>query len=71
MHGPINIKFILHTTWKNHVATKRKQLDLKPRGIYWLIGKDSPPVFGKQAPHLQNSAKTSVDVRNRTMGMCY
>jgi hypothetical protein len=29
-------------TWKNHVATKRKQLDLKTREIYWLIGKHSP-----------------------------
>jgi hypothetical protein len=29
-------------TWKNHVAMKRKQLDLKTRVIYWLIGKHSP-----------------------------
>jgi len=28
-------------TWKNHVATKRKQLDLKTREMYWLIGKHS------------------------------
>jgi len=30
-------------TWKNHVTTKRKQLDLKAREINWLIGKHSPP----------------------------
>ena len=53
----------------NHMAMKRKQLDLKIRETYWLIGKHSPPIVGKQASHLQNSAKTSVDVRNRTMGM--
>jgi len=28
-------------TWKNHVTTKRKQLDLKTREINWLIGKHS------------------------------
>jgi hypothetical protein len=28
-------------TWKKHVAMKRKQLDLKTREIYWLIGKHS------------------------------
>ena len=26
-------------TWKDHVKTNRKQLDLKTRQIYWLIGK--------------------------------
>jgi len=39
-------------TWKNHVATKRKLLDLKTREICWLIGKHSPPIAGKQASHL-------------------
>jgi len=29
-------------TWKDHVKTKRKQLYLKTREIYWLIGKHSP-----------------------------
>jgi len=29
-------------TWKNHVVTKSKQLDLKTREIYWLVGKHSP-----------------------------
>ena len=28
-------------TWKNHVTTKRKQLDLKTREINWLVGKHS------------------------------
>jgi hypothetical protein len=30
-----------------------------------------PPIVGKYAPHLQSSAKTSVDVRIRTMGLRY
>ena len=29
-------------TWKEHIAMKRKQLDLKTREIKWLIGKNSP-----------------------------
>jgi hypothetical protein len=28
-------------TWRKHVTTKRKQLDLKLRNLYWLIGRKS------------------------------
>ena len=28
-------------TWKNHIWTKRKQLNLKPRKLYWLLGNQS------------------------------
>jgi len=38
----LGFHFDKRLTWKNHVATKRKQLDLKTREIYWLIGKHSP-----------------------------
>jgi hypothetical protein len=38
----LGIHFDKRLTWKNHVATKRKQLDLKTREIYWLVGKHSP-----------------------------
>jgi len=34
-------RFDKRLTWKTHVAKKRKQLDLKTREIYWLIGKHS------------------------------
>jgi len=37
----LRLHFDKRLTWKNHVATKRKQLDLKTREIYWLIGKHS------------------------------
>jgi hypothetical protein len=37
----LGLHFDKGLTWKNHVAMKRKQLDLKPREIYWLIGKYS------------------------------
>ena len=38
----LGLHFDKGLTWKNHVAMKRKQLDLKTREIYWLIGKHSP-----------------------------
>ena len=38
----LGLHFDKRLTWKNHVATKRKQLDHKTREINWLIGKHSP-----------------------------
>jgi hypothetical protein len=38
----LGLHFDKRLTWKNHVAMKRKQLDLKTREIYWLNGKHSP-----------------------------
>jgi hypothetical protein len=38
----LGVHFDKHLTWKNHVTTKRKQLDLKTREINWLIGINSP-----------------------------
>jgi len=28
-------------TWRNHLSAKRKQLDLKLRNMYWIIGRKS------------------------------
>jgi len=28
-------------TWRKHITTKRKQLDLKLRRLYWIIGRKS------------------------------
>jgi hypothetical protein len=28
-------------TWRNHISAKRKQLDLKLRNMYWIIGQKS------------------------------
>jgi hypothetical protein len=38
----LGLKFDKLLTWKSHVAMKHKELDLKTREIYWLIGKHSP-----------------------------
>jgi len=57
-------------TWKDHVKTKCKQLDLKTRQMYWLIGNHSPLSLENKLL-IYKSAKTSVDVWNKTMGMCF
>jgi hypothetical protein len=38
----LGIHFDRRLTWKDHVLTKRKQLDHKTRDIEWLIGRHSP-----------------------------
>jgi hypothetical protein len=38
----LGIHFDRRLPWKNHVSTKRKQLDHKTREIKWLIGRHSP-----------------------------
>jgi hypothetical protein len=30
-----------HVTWKEHIRKKRKQIDLKIKDMYWLIGRNS------------------------------
>jgi hypothetical protein len=41
----LGIHFNRRLTLKNHVSTKRKQLDHKSREITWLIGRHSPLSF--------------------------
>ena len=38
----LGLHFHKRLTWKNHIATKRKQLEHKTREISWLISKHSP-----------------------------
>jgi len=38
----LGLHFDKSLTWKNHLATKHKQLDFKTREINWLTGKYSP-----------------------------
>jgi hypothetical protein len=67
----LGLHFDKRLTWKNHVAMKRKQLDLKTCEIYWIIGKYSPLSVENKLLIYKTGLKTSVDVRSRTMGMCY
>jgi hypothetical protein len=48
-------------TWRKHITTKRKQLDLKLQNIYWIITR-------KQTPSLQSNSKASMDLWNPTVG---
>jgi hypothetical protein len=38
----LGIHFDRRLTWKDHIQTKRKQLEHKTREIKWLIGRHSP-----------------------------
>jgi hypothetical protein len=38
----LGLHFDKRLTWKNHITTKRKQLEHKTREISWLTGKHSP-----------------------------
>ena len=38
----LGLHFDRRLTWKEHIVTKRKQLDHKTREIKWLIGNNSP-----------------------------
>ena len=35
-------------TWRKHITTKRKQLDLKQRNLYWIIGCKSQLLLEKK-----------------------
>ena len=43
----LGIHFDRRLTWKDHVKTKRKQLNHKTREVKWLIGRHSPTIPGK------------------------
>ena len=37
----VSIHLDRRLTWRKHITTKRKQLDLKLRNLYWIIGRKS------------------------------
>jgi len=37
----LGLHFDCKLNWKEHIAKKRKQIDLKAKGINWLIGRNS------------------------------
>ena len=65
----LGIVFGKRLTRKDHVKTKRKQLYLITREMYWLIGNHAP--LSMENKLIYKSAKTSVDMWNRTMRMCF
>jgi len=37
-------------TWRKHITTKRKQLDLKLHKLYWIVGRKSQLSLGNKLP---------------------
>jgi len=58
-------------TWKDHVKTKRKQLDLKTREIYWLIGKHSPLSMANKLLIYKTVLKPVWTYGIELLGMCF
>ena len=48
-------------TWCKHITAKRKQLDLKLRNLYWLIGRKSV-IASKQTSCLQSYFEANLDL---------
>jgi hypothetical protein len=58
----LGIHFNRRLTWKDHVLTKRKELDHKTREIKLLICRHSPLSLENILHHLQNSTQTSMNI---------
>jgi hypothetical protein len=54
--------------WREHIAKKRKQIGLKFKQLYWLLGRKITIIPGKQSPSIQDCYKTHMDVWHRNMG---
>jgi hypothetical protein len=54
-------------TWTQHLAKKRKQIDLKVKDLYWVIGRKSPASL--ESTSIQDNHKAYLDLWTRIMGM--
>ena len=63
----VGLHFDCRLNWKEHIARKRKQNDLKSKEINWLIGKKNPSIYRKQITHLQSGNQTYMGLRKRTV----
>jgi hypothetical protein len=61
--------FHCRLNWKEHIAKKRKQIDLKTKEIKWVTGKRIPYIYKKQTTHLQSGNQTYMKLRNRIVGL--
>ena len=51
-------------TWRTHIKMKRHHLNLKLRGMYWILGRRS------KLSLVQMRAQACMDVRYSTLGLC-
>jgi hypothetical protein len=65
----LGLHFDCGLNWKEHVARKRKQIDLKIKEINWLIGKKSHLSIENKVLNLQSGNQSYMELRNRTVGL--
>jgi len=59
-------------TWREHIVKKIKQIDLKFKQLYWLLGRKSPlSLENKVLVYKVATYKTHMDVWHRTIGLRY
>ena len=65
----LGLHFDCKLNWKEHIAKKMKQIDIKAKEIKWLIGRNSNLSLENKFSSPQSSDQTHLDIRNRTVGM--
>lgn len=57
-------------TWKKHLQTKRDEINLRCKGLYWLLGPNSKLSLDNKLlnPDLQHDHQTHLAVRHPTVG---
>jgi len=63
------LHFDCRLNWKEQIARKRKQIDLKTKEVNWLMGKNIPSIYRIHITHLQSGNETYKELRNRPVGL--
>jgi len=63
----LGLHFDCRLNWKEHIARRRKQTDLKTKEINWLLGKKSHLSTEKKITRLQSGNQTNMELRHRTV----
>jgi hypothetical protein len=56
-------------TWREHIVKKRKQIDLKFKQLYWLLGRKSPLSLENKVLVYKVAIKPVRTYWHRTMGL--
>jgi len=56
--------------WKEHIVKKRKQMDLRHKEFYSVLGRSSPLSVGKKTFAVQISHYSCMDLWHWIMGLC-
>jgi hypothetical protein len=58
----LDIHLDLKLTWRKHISTKRKQLDLKLCKLYWIIGRKCQLSLENKTTSIQSNPETYLDL---------